>query len=114
MTELHDPVLVFPQLIFEGRYLALADIDGVVDFKKYRLRLLLVLLLELQVGDELLSVLMLSVQVERHVVHRLLSASLRSNTLVHDILTGFWNPFGGRERYWTQFQQEPRRFWKQN
>lgn len=71
MTELHDPVLVFPQLIFEGRYLALADIDGVVDFKKYRLRLLLVLLLELQVGDELLSVLMLSVQVERHVVHRL-------------------------------------------
>ena len=91
MPLLHDSVLVFPVLILKGGYLALADIDSVVDFKKDWLRLLLVLLLELQVGDELLSVLLLSVQVERHIVHGLRSRVTALDAVIDQEVCGIAN-----------------------
>ena len=51
MAQLHHPVLVLPELILKSCYLTLTHIYGVVNLEKDGLGLLLVLLLQLQIGD---------------------------------------------------------------
>ena len=82
VVDLDSPVAIPPELLIKVLNLPRAHVDCVVDFEEDCLSLLLVLLLKLEVGDQLVAIFMLSIEIERHIVDRFGSLMAQLDTVL--------------------------------